>query len=213
MQCRNTSYILLISTILFSGCASVTVSQVKNNYGSTGANYEKGVRFYRPALHIWILPADPLEKVNTVSTSQTETMTTKKGEGVAPKDDANHSSTENTTQTVGTQIVSTAKGWKTQLVMLPDFSQEYVIDWSSGAGNITANFTLTDGWNLTGFNSSSDSKTTEKAAAALAAIATIVAAAAAALEESPEWKGPGLYRLDPQPDGTLKLGKRILALD
>jgi hypothetical protein len=203
---------VVASVVLAGGCASVTVSPVKNGYGSAGAAYQRGVRFYRPALHIWILPADPSEKVDTVTTSKTETLTRKSAEGIDAKD-PKRSSDEKVVQSTGTQVASTGKGWKTQLVMLPDYSQEYVIDWSPGIGSVTAGFTLADGWNLTALSSSADSKASESASAGLGAIATVAAAAAGALTSDTNWKGPGLYRLAPQADGTLKLGTRVLPLE
>lgn len=84
------------------------------------------------------------------------------------------------------------KTYKAQVVMLPDAdpAAEYVIDWDPGwFGVVTPNFTLTDGWNLTGFTS----KVESGSAAAMTALGSLVGAIAG-LRASDE-PGPGLYKL------------------
>lgn len=61
---------------------------------------------------------------------------------------------------------------KATIVLLPDYSQEFVIQWWPGFGNVAPKFTLEDGWNLTSF----DSRVESEGAAALASLADLLAA-------------------------------------
>lgn len=51
------------------------------------------------------------------------------------------------------------------IIYLPNRSEEYIIKIKSGMGSVDANFTLENGWNLTGLNETRDSKTPEMIAA------------------------------------------------
>jgi hypothetical protein len=90
--------------------------------------------------------------------------------------------------------------------VLPDFSQEYVIKWRAGAGSVNTQFELTDGWNLTGFNSTADSQLDE-------AITNVLSSNPANRLEPAGFKGAGLYRLKVDGDGNISLGELVLPLE
>jgi hypothetical protein len=77
------------------------------------------------------------------------------------------------------------------IVWLPRVSEEYVIDVHSGLGTVDAKFQLTDGWNLTQFGESRDSKTAELIGAAGGLLKAAEAIAAPKGEGIP----PGLYAI------------------
>jgi hypothetical protein len=87
-----------------------------------------------------------------------------------------------------------AKTLKAEIVMLPDAdpSNEYVVQWSAGwFGTTNPNVTLSEGWNLTGFNS--------KVEAGTSALLTSLAGVATSIKDvrttgEPELV-PGLYRM------------------
>ncbi len=89
--------------------------------------------------------------------------------------------------------------YKSQILFLPDPSQEYVVEWSAGLGKITPNFTLAEGWNLTGFNSTIETG----AAAAISSLADLAGAIAGLREmnAAPAAIQPGLYRMVAGPGG------------
>lgn len=163
---------LSLAACLLCGCASVRVYPVKNDHGSVGKELradDSGVRFYRPALYVWITKAPVSET---------------KGKG-ADAAEAPYSG---------------------KVVVLPDFRQEYVVQWKSGTGSVNPNFTLTDGWNLTAFNSSADSKLSEM----VGSLGTLAAAFVG--EFTREDDVAGLYRLNVDKEGNLSLGDRVLSL-
>ena len=96
---------LFAAIFIWSGCASVQVVPVQNETGSEGRvlGHEAGVRFYRPALYVWIT-ASPRKKGDPVE-------------------------------------------YEAKIVVLPDFSEEYAIQWKTGLGSVNPRFELTDGWN------------------------------------------------------------------
>jgi hypothetical protein len=87
---------------------------------------------------------------------------------------------------------------KVSIIWLPDYTQQYVIEAKPGLGSVSFNPTLTDGWNLTGFDATVDSKTAE-----------LLTAAPGLVPRGPTGVGqppkicPGIYRLDHGPDGKL----------
>lgn len=196
---------ILLLTLL-SGCASVHVYPVANDYGSRGrtlSDDEAGLRFFRPAPHVWITRVAPSDKVNVEQTTVTENeFETSAGERPPAVRKATTISTTGSTAEVGYQA---------QLVMLPDYTQEYAIQWKSGLGSASTSATLQEGWNLTALTVNSDSQIDEMITSVATPVAT-VAAAAAGIEADPEFQGPGLYRLRAEPDGTLRLGELVMAL-
>lgn len=189
--------LLLPAICLFVGCAGVDVYPVQNAHGSQGkvlGTDDSGVRFYRPAPHVWITKAVPSEKVNIETTK------------ISEKDESSSKD-----KTVLRSIAGV--GYSAQLVMLPDYSQEYVVCWSTGIGSVEPNFTLTDGWNLTAFASKADSKTAENITAFSSLISSVGAlAGGGALVGSGSFKGAGLYKLKFEA-GKFKLGELVLALE
>ena len=96
---------------LSTGCASVDVYPVQNAYGSVGktlGNDDSGIRFYRPAPHVWITRATPADKVNIATSVQKDT------------------SAANKEKTDTTVVSSATVGYQATLVLLPDYSQEYL---------------------------------------------------------------------------------------
>jgi hypothetical protein len=47
---------------------------------------------------------------------------------------------------------------KTEIIMLPDSTEEYVVEPTSGLGSAVLSLNLENGWNLTQFNNNEDSK-------------------------------------------------------
>ena len=188
------SAISLLSILIISiSCAKVEVYPVQNQYGSKGKILTAsgpGVRFYRPALYVWITKVQPSYKVNTVN------QQVKDG--------------DKTTTTI-TSIAGTV--YQAQFDWLPDFSQEYVIEWNAGIGGIKPKFTLENGWNLTAFNSEIDSGVPELINAVSGAVQNVAAAAAGALIADKNFKGPGLYKLNISADGKFSLGYQVLGLE
>ena len=196
---QTTATVLLL---MLTSCASVQVRPVTNQHGSTGINASdrtSGVRFYRPALHVWITRSAPSDKVNVQTDVKSKTT---KDTSTAKKEATSVESSTATMTTAGDAYTATFE-W------LPDYSQEYIITWNAGIGTVNPSFTLTNGWNLTTFNSTVDSKTSQN----LSAIASLATAAASALTKANGFDGVGLYRMKFTPTGEMKLGKRVLALE
>lgn len=92
-----------------------------------------------------------------------------------------------------------------KLVMLPDKSEEYAINMSSGLwGSASAKPTLQDGWNLTALDASADSKTSDTLnafAAVLKALPPEVLTANLKIKKASKTHGcAGLYAVDFGPD-------------
>ena len=160
--------ILTVSVV--GACASLRVIPVQNEFGSRGkplAPDEAGVRFYRPALYVWIT-APPPEK---------------EGEPVE---------------------------YSAKIVTLPDYSQEYAIQWRTRLGSVSPSFRLADGWNLTEFNSKADARAPDLIRAvtdAVVDLGSFVGGRKAAVLT------PGLYRLQADERGILTLGPRVFGLE
>lgn len=201
---RISIVIAVLSIASTVGCARVKVLPVANSYGSVGKTLsgdDSGIRFYRPAPHVWITSAAPPDKVNLVVDEKVEKDTTKKG-------------METTTTTTAT--VSTAgKGYTARLVMLPDYSQEYIVQWKAGIGNVTPKFTLSEGWNLTSFDSRVESRFAETLKESVGAITNLAPLAAGGLLTAPgsTFQGAGLYRLEVDARGRLALGDLVMGLE
>lgn len=205
------------------GCATVTVLPVQNQTGSTGkvlTPKDSGVRFYRPAWFVWITAAPPSDKINVASTEEkttspstiksTDTQSTKP---TIPARDASGSTTKE--MTGGTTLESTktatfstsGKSYAAQIVELPDFTQEYVVQWRPGLGSVTPEFSLSNGWNLVAFKAAVESKASE--------LLTSVGALAAGglLASDTHFKGAGLYRLTVDSSGSFLLGDQVFPLE
>jgi hypothetical protein len=191
----------LLVAAAISGCASVSVKRVTNDYGSAGIELgadDGGVRFFRPALHVWITSNPPSDKINVAVDEKSSTTTQGKD-----------TLTKKSTATLPATVVTS---YSASLVMLPDYSQEYVIQWKAGSGAVKPQFALADGWNLTSFTSDIDSKTAENIGAISGAITSVAGAAAGALVNHPNFRGPGLYRLEISKTGRYSLGEQVLGL-
>ncbi len=99
-------------------------------------------------------------------------------------------------------------GYAATLVMLPDMEQEYVIQWGAGLGSVDPGFTLADGWNLTGFESSVSSGTAEL----VTSLGGLAGAVVSAFLQQSTFDGAGLYRLEFDA-GYWRLGPKVLALE
>lgn len=111
-----------------------------------------GFRFYRPAPYLLVSAVPPEEEK----------------EEDAQKPEAKDSET----------VASPAYTYS--IVWLPDKKQEYRIDFKSGFGTIETKFELENGWNLTSFGQTQDSKVAD----VMTGIATAAGTAIAALKES-----------------------------
>lgn len=174
-------------------CGTIKVQQVANSNGSVGkplTSKSSGVRFYRPAMHVWIVKDTPSSDINISTLETKDTKTT----GIEK------------TQTDKVSIANA--GYKTQIVYLPDYSQEYIVTWKRGLiGSVNPKFTLTDGWNLTGFESEINTGVTLELSAS-------AAIGGGAISTDPKFKGPGLYKLDFDPQTkSFKLGELVLSVN
>ncbi len=191
--------ILITCFFMLFGCAKVEVRKITNSFGSSGKVIkpdDTGIRFYRPAPHIWILNAPLSEKINTV---------------VSEQKDTNNPKLEKTTTATVSSI--TSPGYTAQIVMLPDFSNEYIIQWSAGIGSVNPNFTLQEGWNLNNFNSTIESKFSENVTAMSGAVTSVGKLFMGAITKSPRFEGAGLYKLNVSPAGKYSLGDIVLSLE
>ncbi|MEM6484025.1 MAG: hypothetical protein AAF662_03430 [Pseudomonadota bacterium] len=180
--------VTFFAVVLTSGCSSLSVTQIANDTGSSGldtTHETSGVRFYRPALHIWLTAAAPSDKVNI--------------RNVVDKSVPDEETT--TVTPIGPSACNARFAW------LPDYSKEYIIQWKPGIGSVSPNFTLADGWNLTAVASTVDSKAAENATA----VGSLLTAGISALTVN-GCKTPGLYRVNIGSDGSLSLGTRVLSL-
>jgi hypothetical protein len=186
-----------------AGCASIDVYPVENGTGSVGKTVgkaESGIRFYRPAPHVWITRAVPSDKVN-IQTNGTEDKTTK-----------------DTTKTSSKTDSTVTDGYQSSIVMLPDYSREYIVEWHVGLGNVNPNFALAEGWNLTLFNSTVTSSASSLVDSTIGKAITAYGGVAAArigaesITKNGNFKGPGLYKLDVAKDGTYSLGALVFLL-
>ncbi len=100
--------------------------------------------------------------------------------------------------------------YEAKIVVLPDFSQEYAIQWKTGLGSVNPRFELTDGWNLTDFNSRADSAASTVVREATGAVVELGSAIGGRKGERLE---PGLYRLEVDEKGDLRLGNRAFGLE
>lgn len=200
---RKVCVILLVS--ILTGCGSVKVMRIQNDFSTVGVKIKgskdeyEGVRFYRPAPHVWITCIPPSDKVNIITETE--------GPEKAP-----------TKQTIRTL---SGKSYAATLVMLPDFSQEYIIKWKSGFfGSVQPNFALSDGWNLNSFNSVINSGVTAAlSAGVIAPISTTFSFGELKEDKTSNFKGAGLYRLDytantdKEKPGHWELGVLVLKLE
>ena len=176
------------------GCANVWVEPVENATGSPGrrlAAESSGVRFFRPAPHVWITSTAPSERVDVTSVELRE-------------GDRTTRSTRSTAE----------QGYAAEIVMLPDYSREYVIRWRPGLGSVKPDFELEDGWNLVGFASSIDTQSHEVIGALTGAVSNVgKLAAGGLLADSPDFRGAGLYRLAVDTKGHFTLGPLVFGLE
>ncbi len=96
-------------------------------------------------------------------------------------------------------VVSSADGKvDSRVVYLPKMDEEYVIKVHSGLGTVNATFDLADGWQLTKFGDSRDSKIPEtiNAMSGLATSVSGIAMKAQGVSLQAEPLPPGLYRFE-----------------
>lgn len=93
--------------------------------------------------------------------------------------------------------------YSSSIVYLPDPSQEYTVTLQSGLGSANGSVKLADGWMLTEFGATADSKTTNLVSTAATLAGTVITAAAKAAAPA-----EGLYLIVIAPDGTVKLKKQ-----
>ena len=73
-QIRTVGIGMLLLSLFMAGCASIKVYPIQNDYGSTGRphdDHDEGVRFYRPAPHVWITKVAPPDEVNIITRTDT----------------------------------------------------------------------------------------------------------------------------------------------
>jgi hypothetical protein len=92
-------------------------------------------------------------------------------------------------------------GCKLTVEYLPDTSQEYIIIPHTGMGSLKVAPQLTQGWNLTAFDATADSKVAELVSS-IAGLAGNIASAAIK-PAAAKGLGPGLYRFEFGQDGKV----------
>lgn len=203
---NNMRYTLLLSLAVISGCAEIRVYPVSNSHGSKGINItnesdRNGVRFNRPEPHIWV----------------TEAGADKTSEDSA-KINMSANKTHKKPKNISAGYIEEAKTdnyYTAKIVYLPNYEEEYLIEWTAGLGSVDPHFTLGDGWNLVGFDSSVDSKFSENITAISGLISAATKGGASGTNAAP-FDGPGLYKLQwiksEQADvpGHFALGAKIL---
>lgn len=83
---------------------------------------------------------------------------------------------------------------KSEIIVLPDRSEEYRIIARPGMGSIEFGPTLDKGWNLTAFNSKVDTQTDENIEAVTGLISTLASLGVAGKSSEEGTIGPGLYQ-------------------
>lgn len=96
-------------------------------------------------------------------------------------------------------VSSQGKDLKSEILWLPDLSQEYTVNLESGLGKANLNLKLKDGWMLTELGGETDTKFPETATAFGNVLETIRTAASDPV---------GLYRIDIDTAGNVKLKKQ-----
>lgn len=96
-------------------------------------------------------------------------------------------------------VSSQGENLKSEILWLPDYSQEYTVNLRPGIGRSNLDLKLKDGWMLTEMGAETDSRFSE----ALSAFGNVLEAARTASSDP-----VGLYRLDIDPAGNVKLKKQ-----
>ncbi len=136
---RVSSCLLLVGMIavLLGGCAT-TVTSVPWD------DDEKAIPYYLPKPYLMITRG-----VGTASTTTTKTT----------------GNPEKPSETVSVKVETTgatnAAEYKYQIIYLPDLNQKRGLKFDRGIGSYKSDFTLADGWKLTGFHSEGDSQVDE----------------------------------------------------
>lgn len=170
---KSSAKTILCSVILtfITGCAHMNVTKTRLPKGVD--DEETGFRFYRPAPYLLVSAVPPVENKE----KEKEDDKLKADDGGEPA----------------------GPTYSYSIVWLPDKSQEYRIDFKSGFGTIETNFELENGWNLTSFGQTQDSKVAD----VITGLATAAATAAAVIKGTSEKSGNtdtpelklGLYRI------------------
>jgi hypothetical protein len=182
--------VLVFSMFAAQGCTRVNVRKV------TG-DCDKGIRYYRPKPYLFI-SGEPVE-----SAGEESTFTINQNKPVDVKTTSNNhndSVTQLASHQEGSAVTAapaTLQSEKTKtdigphriqkltmaLQYLPDFSEEYSIDYKPGLGIGELNVTLENGWNLTSIGIKTDQQTDEIISSVASAIGQI-ANPASALEST-----------------------------
>lgn len=93
-----------------------------------------------------------------------------------------------------------SNAFSSQIIWLPDYSRCYVVKIKPGWGTVDGSVKLQNGWMLDTLGSKMDSKSTET----ITALTGLVSTAAKFADQPPQ----GLYRIDIDPDGSVKLVKQ-----
>jgi hypothetical protein len=98
-------------------------------------------------------------------------------------------------------LVSSSSGQelKTEIIWLPDHSQEYTVNLKPGIGRSNLSIKLKDGWMLTEMGGESDARLSET----VTAFGNVLEAAKTASSDP-----VGLYRIDIDAEGNVKLKKQ-----
>ena len=96
-------------------------------------------------------------------------------------------------------VSSQGKELKSEILWLPDYSQEFTINLVPGLGRSNLNLKLKDGWMLAELGGETDSRLVETASA----FGNVLEAAKTASSDP-----VGLYRIDIDPAGNVKLKKQ-----
>jgi hypothetical protein len=142
--------ILLSVLFLFTSCSKISVYKTSKFKGDDKENVD-GVRFYRPKPYLKVMTGVISDKINTKSTEVTDNTLFSE-----PKEHNDKMKQIKITKTVIPTGPESSITY--EIIWLPDYDEEYIIQWDAAIGSVKPNFTLTDGWKLTGFSSEVDTK-------------------------------------------------------
>lgn len=178
MILRFTRYVLVGSTLIAllqcsTGCTRVDVRKVQNDC-------TKGVRYYRPKPYLFISgdlsadssdePAMSVFQSSPIKVQVAEAATSNSKVALAKAtqppeiDDIKTPPRQGGDQDLEPKDVPSYQGLSKismKLEYLPDFSEEYAINFKPGFGSGNLNLSLENGWNLTSLSAETDQQTDE----------------------------------------------------
>jgi hypothetical protein len=179
---KPSAFLVVSSVIVFSGCAKVSVSPLSPD--GSKATQEEGLRYYLPKPYLMVMTIPAASKAaNNQGTAavrdRTGKIITPAKPGAAAKDTTTtpQPSSAAAAPTAGNTSFQVANDqYVAKLIYLPDYKHPMAVSENGWIGTASMNASLTDGWQLTSLQGSSDAKVAET----ITAIASLVSAASGA---------------------------------